>query len=94
MRGLTPFAIPKTSHISFDYMSLFTDISKMITEAEKSELKAVIKESISEVLEQKKVYFIEVLEEIIEDKLFLEAIRAEEDSGIASRDEVFEILKS
>ena len=66
----------------------------MITEAEKSELKAVIKESISEVLEQKKVYFIEVLEEIIEDKLFLEAIRAEEDSGIASRDEVFEILKS
>ena len=66
----------------------------MITEAEKSELKAVIKESISEVFEQKKVYFTEVLEEIIEDKLFLEAIRAEEDSGIASRDEVFETLKS
>ena len=66
----------------------------MITEAEKSELKAVIKESISEVFEQKKVYFTEVLEEIIEDKLFLEAIRVEEDSGIASRDEVFETLKS
>ena len=66
----------------------------MITEAEKSELKAVIKESISEVFEQKKVYFTEVIEEIIEDKLFLEAIKAEEDSGIASRDEVFEILKS
>ena len=66
----------------------------MISEVEKNELKAVIKESISEVFEQKKVYFTEVLEEIIEDKLFLEAIKAEEDSGIASRDEVFEVLKS
>ncbi len=66
----------------------------MISEVEKNELKAVIKESISEVFEQKKVYFTEVLEEIIEDKLFLEAIKAKEDSGIASRDEVFEVLKS
>ena len=55
----------------------------MITEAEKSELKDVIKESIYELFEQKKVYFTEVLEEIIEDKLFLEAIKAGEDSGIA-----------
>jgi hypothetical protein len=60
----------------------------------KNELKAVIKESISEVFEQNKVYFTEVLEEIIDDKLFLEAIKAGEDSGIASRDEVFEVLKS
>ncbi|MGK0464248.1 MAG: hypothetical protein ACJAT5_000660 [Lentimonas sp.] len=66
----------------------------MISQVEKNELKAVIKESISEVFEQNKVYFTEVLEEIIDDKLFLEAIKAGEDSGIASRDEVFEVLKS
>ena len=75
-------------------MLLFIEALVMITEAEKNELKAVIKESISEAFEQKKVYFAEVIEEIIEDKLFLEAIKAEEDSGITSRDEVFEVLKS
>ena len=91
LRGLTSFL---TIEISFDSVPLFTDALIMISEVEKNELKAVIKESISEVFEQKKVYFTEVLEEIIEDKLFLEAIKAEEDSGIASRDEVFEVLKS
>lgn len=65
----------------------------MITEIEKTELKAVIKESLSEVFEQNKNYFVEILENVIEDRFFLEAIKAEEDSETASRDEVFEVFK-
>ena len=35
-----------------------------------------------------------ILENVIENRFLLKAIKAEEDSGTASRDEVFEVLKS
>lgn len=59
---------------------------------EKDELKEVIKESISEVFEQKKDYFMHIFEEVIEDKLFIEAIKEGESSDSVSRDEVFNTL--
>lgn len=78
----------------FDWLLSLVIVIVMITDLEKVELRAVIKESVSEVLEQRKDYFMSIFEEVIEDKFLLEAIKEGEASGVASRKDVFETLKS
>jgi len=66
----------------------------MITQLEKEDLKNVIKESLLEVLDQKKEFFQEMFQEVVEEQLLIEAMKEGEDSGTASRDEIFAVLRS
>jgi len=66
----------------------------MNIQLEKEELKNVIKESLAEVLDQKKEYFQRLFEEVVEDQLFIVAMKEAEESGTASREEVFAELRS
>jgi hypothetical protein len=61
---------------------------------EKEELKGIIKESVSELFEQNRELFAGIIEEVIEDKLFMDAMKAGESSELVSRDAVFAELKS
>jgi len=64
------------------------------TSLEKEQLKEVIKESLAEVFEQKRDFFVQLFGEVIEDQLFVEAIKDGESSGSVDRDEVFAALRS
>jgi len=66
----------------------------MSISVDREELKGIIKESVSELFEQNRELFAGIIEEVIEDKLFMDAMRAGESSGLASRDAVFAALKS
>jgi len=66
----------------------------MSIQLEKEELKDVIKESLMEVLDQKKEYFQHLFEEVVEDQLLIVAMKEAEESGLASREEVFGTLRS
>lgn len=59
---------------------------------EKEELKALIKESVSELLDQKRDFFAQLIEEVVEDKLFMEALIVGEGSGLVSREAIFDAL--
>jgi len=61
---------------------------------EREELKGIIKESVSELFEQNRELFADVIEEVIEDKLFMDAMKAGELSELVSRDAVFAALKN
>ena len=61
---------------------------------EKEELKAVIKESVAEVFEQQKDYFVQLFGEVVEEQLFLAAMKDGEASGRVTREEVFAALRS
>ena len=65
----------------------------MINEAEKLELKKVIQESITEVFEQKRDYFLNLFDEVVSDKAFLKVTKEGESSDSVSRNEVFDSLK-
>ena len=61
---------------------------------EKEELKGIIKESVSELFEQNREVFASIIEEVIEDKLFMEALKNGESSGLVSRGAIFAALKN
>jgi len=61
---------------------------------EREELKGIIKESVSELFEQNRELFAGIIEEVIEDKLFMDAMKAGESSEMVSRDAVFAALKN
>jgi hypothetical protein len=61
---------------------------------EREELKDIIKESVSELFEQNRELFAGIIEEVIEDKLFMDAMKAGESSELVSRDAVFATLKN
>ncbi|MCH8476115.1 MAG: hypothetical protein LAT55_12915 [Opitutales bacterium] len=60
--------------------------------SDRDELKSIIKESFSEILEQNRDLFAQIIEEAIEDKLFMEALQAGESTDLVSREAVFEAL--
>lgn len=66
----------------------------MSISVEKEELKGIIKESISELFEQNRELFAGIIEEVIEDKLFMDAMKAGESSELVSREEVFAVLEN
>jgi len=57
-------------------------------------MKSLIKESISEAFEQNREYFGQIIEEIIEDKFFLKALKEGEETELVSREEIFNALKN
>ena len=61
---------------------------------EESQLKAVLKAAITEVLEEKRDLLREAVEEALEDIGMLNAMQAGESSEEVSRDEVFKILEA
>ncbi|MGJ3242562.1 MAG: hypothetical protein ACFE0O_06360 [Opitutales bacterium] len=59
---------------------------------ERDELKQLIKESVSEVFDQNRELFAQVIEEVIEDKKFMEAMKVGESTDLATRAAVFDAL--
>lgn len=66
----------------------------MSISVEREELKSIIKESVSELFEQNRELFAGIIEEAIEDKLFMDAMKTGESSELVSRDTIFAALKN
>jgi len=66
----------------------------MSISVEREELKSIIKESVSELFEQNRELFAGIIEEVIEDKLFMDAMKTGESSELVSRDTIFAALKN
>ncbi len=64
----------------------------MSISVEKEELKGIIKESVSEIFEQNRELFARIIEEVIEDKLFMESLIAGESTELVSREAIFAVL--
>jgi hypothetical protein len=60
---------------------------------DEGKLKDLLKTAIVEVLEERKDLVRDLLEEVLEDIALVRAIEAGEQTGTASRDEVFKILE-
>ncbi len=65
----------------------------MQTIIDESRLKEVFKEALVEALEERRDIFHDMIVEAIEDISMIHAIREGEDSGVASKEEVFNILE-
>jgi hypothetical protein len=65
-----------------------------MTETEALELKTIMKEAFSDVIVANKELIYNVFFEAFEDFYLIEAIKQGESSGIATREEVFEILEA
>jgi hypothetical protein len=61
---------------------------------EKEELKSMIKESVSEIFEQNREFFAGIIEEVIEDKLFMDSMKSGESSELVSRNAIFAALEN
>ncbi|MDK3159564.1 hypothetical protein QPK87_23745 [Kamptonema cortianum] len=59
---------------------------------DREELKGIIKESVSELFEQNRELFAGIIEEVIEDKLFMDAMKVGESSELVSKDTIFAAL--
>lgn len=66
----------------------------MSISVEREELKGIIKESVSELFEQNREIFAGIIEEVIEDKLFMDTMKAGESSELVSRDTIFAALEN
>ena len=66
----------------------------MSISVEKEELKDIIKESITEIFEQNRDIFAHIIEEVIEDKLFMGALMSGESTELVSRDSIFEFASA
>ena len=66
----------------------------MSISVEKEELKDIIKESVTEIFEQNRDIFAHIIEEVIEDKLFMGALIGGESTDLVSRDAIFEALEN
>ena len=60
--------------------------------ADETRLKALLKEALVEVLEQRREWFSALLAEALEDVALVQAIKAGETSEVVSRDEIFDLL--
>ncbi|MCU0491814.1 MAG: hypothetical protein MUD01_09520 [Chloroflexaceae bacterium] len=55
-------------------------------------LKALFKEALTEVLDQRRDWFLELVSEALEDAALVQAIKEGEETETVSRDEVFRLL--
>jgi hypothetical protein len=65
-----------------------------MSDAEAIKLKSIMKDAFSEVIQSNRELIYDIFYEAFEDYNMLEAIKEGETSGIASREEVFEILEA
>jgi hypothetical protein len=64
-----------------------------VTLSDETRLKALLKEALVEVLEQRREWFSTLVAEAIEDIALVQAIKAGETTEIVSRDDIFELLE-
>lgn len=65
----------------------------MTTLAERNELKGLLKESLLEILEERRDLFYDLIAEVFEDMAMVKAIREGEHTPSVPREEIFAILK-
>jgi hypothetical protein len=63
-----------------------------VTVSDETQLKALLKEALIEVLEQRREWFSAILVEALEDIALVQAIKEGETSDLVSRDEIFDLL--
>ena len=63
-----------------------------VTLSDETRLKALLKEALVEVLEQRREWFSTLVAEALEDIALVQAIKEGEATEIVSRDEIFELL--
>jgi len=63
-----------------------------VTLSDETRLKALLKEALVEVLEQRRDWFSALMAEALEDSAFVQAIKEGEATEIVSRDEIFALL--
>ncbi len=63
-----------------------------VTVSDETQLKALLKEALIEVLEQRREWFSAILVEALEDIALVQAIKEGEATEIVSRDEIFDLL--
>ena len=63
-----------------------------VTLSDETRLKALLKEALVEVLEQRREWFSTLVAEALEDIALVQAIKEGETTEIVSRDEIFELL--
>jgi hypothetical protein len=63
-----------------------------VTLSDETRLKALLKEALVEVLEQRREWFSALMAEALEDIALVQAIKEGETSEIVSRDEIFDLL--
>lgn len=63
-----------------------------VTLSDETRLKALLKEALVEVLEQRRDWFSALMAEALEDSAFVHAIKEGEATEIVSRDEIFALL--
>jgi hypothetical protein len=64
------------------------------TETDETRLKALLKEALVEVLDQRREWFSALLIEALEDLALIQAIKEGEQTEVVSRDEIFALLKA
>jgi hypothetical protein len=65
-----------------------------MTLSDEIRLKALLKEALVEVLEQRREWFSTLVAEALEDMALVQAIKAGETSELVSRDEIFDLLET
>ena len=63
-----------------------------VTLSDETRLKALLKEALVEVLEQRREWFSALMAEALEDIALVQAIKEGETTEIVSRDEIFDLL--
>ncbi|WP_129676947.1 hypothetical protein [Candidatus Chloroploca sp. Khr17] len=63
-----------------------------VTLSDETRLKALLKEALVEVLEQRREWFSALMVEALEDSAFVQAIKEGEATEIVSREEIFALL--
>jgi Cu/Ag efflux protein CusF len=63
-----------------------------VTLSDETRLKALLKEALVEVLEQRREWFSALMAEALEDNAFVQAIKEGEATEIVSREEIFALL--
>jgi hypothetical protein len=65
-----------------------------VSAMDETRLKALLKEALAEVLEQRREWFSVLVVEALEDSAFVQAIKEGENSEVVSRDEIFALLEA
>ena len=65
-----------------------------VTLSDEARLKALLKEALVEVLEQRREWFSTLMAEALEDIALVQAIKEGETTEIVSRDEIFDLLRA
>jgi hypothetical protein len=65
-----------------------------VTVSDETRLKALLKEALVEVLEQRREWFSALVAEALEDIALVQAIKEGETTEIVSRDEIYDLLEA